>query len=254
MASQEYHDYIQSEQWQKVRVKRLALGKFRCAACGSRESLEVHHLTYVRLFQERMEDLLPLCRLHHLAAEEMVLKGLLPRSDDVVWLATETIRLIISPDKMVDPRRNGAGRDLETRNTTQEELLSLSWFHEALKLEQRSAFKRLVKKNVKGNPKRQKMIVNALTLYNRQAKPSHETTHKIKPTSAASSELNMVTLSRQLLHSAGRNGVGFKRRQLELLAVPWPPKRGWLSALIGKDIQSDIWDRVMALKGSEHSK
>jgi len=90
----EYEEYIASAAWRKKRQERLVISKFKCAACGSGQNLDVHHLTYARFLNEDMADLLPLCRTHHDAVEDLVAKGLLPRSDNVLYLATETIRLL----------------------------------------------------------------------------------------------------------------------------------------------------------------
>lgn len=50
------------------------------------------------------------------------------------------------------------------------------------------------------------------------------------------------------LHSVGTSGCGFNRDQLILLGVGYPPKRGWLRGLVGKEIPDQIWDRVCALR------
>lgn len=92
--TEEYSTYLHSEAWQRKRAQRLAISQYRCAACTDRRAIDVHHLTYARIFNEDMEDLLPLCRVHHDVAEELIHGGKLPRSGDVLFLATETVRLI----------------------------------------------------------------------------------------------------------------------------------------------------------------
>lgn len=57
-----------------------------------------------------------------------------------------------------------------------------------------------------------------------------------------------MKLTREILHSAGTSGIGYNREQLRLLGVPWPPRHGWLSNLVGKDIPDDTWSKVMELK------
>jgi len=59
-----------------------------------------------------------------------------------------------------------------------------------------------------------------------------------------------MKLTYSIIHSAGSSGGdGFNYAQLKLLGVELPPKKGWLSNLIGKEVPDDIWIKVMALKG-----
>jgi hypothetical protein len=66
-----YHTYIHSEQWRKKRLKRLKMDGFRCQfrvgklQCTAKTHLEVHHLSYKNLGNERFKELITLCRLHH---------------------------------------------------------------------------------------------------------------------------------------------------------------------------------------------
>lgn len=64
----------------------------------------------------------------------------------------------------------------------------------------------------------------------------------------------MIKLTHKLIHSAGTSGCGFNTAQLTLLGVSMPPKKGWLSALIGKEIPDDVWAEVMKHKGAKLSK
>jgi len=43
-------EYYKSEEWEKKRAFALHRAKHRCQKCGSSKSLEVHHLTYERLY------------------------------------------------------------------------------------------------------------------------------------------------------------------------------------------------------------
>ncbi len=66
-----YHAYIKSEQWRKKRLKRLKMDGFCCQfrvgrfKCGAKNNLEVHHLSYKNLGNERFKELITLCSLHH---------------------------------------------------------------------------------------------------------------------------------------------------------------------------------------------
>lgn len=62
----EYREYIQSDRWDKKRRKRLKKDNYTCVDCGERDRpLDVHHLSYDRLGNERMDDLVSLCRKCH---------------------------------------------------------------------------------------------------------------------------------------------------------------------------------------------
>lgn len=60
-----YHEYMQSPEWQKKRQKAFRFHGKRCSICGSTNSLDVHHVTYKRLYREPMTDLTILCRGCH---------------------------------------------------------------------------------------------------------------------------------------------------------------------------------------------
>lgn len=59
--STEYHRYINSPEWREKRAERLFLDDRRCTRCEAAEQLEVHHVSYERLGNERMDDLRTLC-------------------------------------------------------------------------------------------------------------------------------------------------------------------------------------------------
>lgn len=62
-----YDDYLASDKWREKRQRVLQRDGFKCFACGSDVDLNVHHLTYERIYQERIEDLVTLCRSCHRA-------------------------------------------------------------------------------------------------------------------------------------------------------------------------------------------
>lgn len=53
-----------------------------------------------------------------------------------------------------------------------------------------------------------------------------------------------MKLTRELIHSVATSHVGFNRFQLSILGVQWPPKKGWLSNLVGKEISDSDFDRL----------
>lgn len=62
---QNYDDYIASATWAVRRVKALDRAGHRCQLCSWPGSLNVHHNTYERLFNEADADLCVLCRRCH---------------------------------------------------------------------------------------------------------------------------------------------------------------------------------------------
>ena len=63
-----------------------------------------------------------------------------------------------------------------------------------------------------------------------------------------------MILTRELLHIAASDYVGWNRSQLDLLGVKWPPSKGWLSNLVGTYIDDDKWHQLMAISGVRGKK
>lgn len=61
-----YPEYLESEEWRHRRRNVIHRAQSRCEQCGSRRSLQVHHLTYERLGREHDDDLLVLCARCHI--------------------------------------------------------------------------------------------------------------------------------------------------------------------------------------------
>jgi len=176
LMNDEYAAYLKSEAWAKKRAERLAISKYRCAACPDGNAIHVHHLTYVRIFNEDMADLLPLCSKHHDTAERLVKLGRLPRNENVLFLASETVRLILESEKNLKlPKRAPLTKTerqnrqkckvihgVPVRNLTQERLMQDEWFRDRLANFQRSAFKNEVKHRYERSGK---VVANALTIY-----------------------------------------------------------------------------------------
>jgi hypothetical protein len=60
-----YREYIRSEQWDEKREDyRDSLLPQTCVVCFD-PNVDLHHKTYKRLGNERLTDLVPLCRTHH---------------------------------------------------------------------------------------------------------------------------------------------------------------------------------------------
>jgi len=65
-----YDDYIHSVDWKQKRDYVIYLAEGQCQKCGKKKPLEVHHLTYARLYRERLADLKALCKECHPHADE----------------------------------------------------------------------------------------------------------------------------------------------------------------------------------------
>lgn len=61
----DYQKYIESDEWKEVRNDRIFLDGYKCRMCGSAMNLVVHHITYERVPNEDMDDLITLCRDCH---------------------------------------------------------------------------------------------------------------------------------------------------------------------------------------------
>ena len=60
-----YSDYLKSEHWHCTRGNALRQGYSTCIRCGKGTELNVHHLTYDNIGEERPEDLTVLCNDCH---------------------------------------------------------------------------------------------------------------------------------------------------------------------------------------------
>jgi len=90
----DYNEYIKSDAWRLKRSERLAIGNHKCAYCCTRKRIQVHHLTYERIGNELMEDLVPLCETHHAKIERIIKSGKMKRTGHPLLLLTETMRLL----------------------------------------------------------------------------------------------------------------------------------------------------------------
>ena len=61
-----YKEFLKSDRWKEIRIKiwQSDIPK-RCYICGATEHLQVHHLSYKRLFYGDLRDVVFLCREHH---------------------------------------------------------------------------------------------------------------------------------------------------------------------------------------------
>ena len=62
---QQYHSYLQSPDWNIKRSTVLERDKYKCRICGFGDKLQVHHLTYDRVYDESLYDLVTVCEDCH---------------------------------------------------------------------------------------------------------------------------------------------------------------------------------------------
>lgn len=70
MPNPEYDAYLRSARWAARRAPVLLRAGGRCERCAAQAPLDVHHLTYDRVFREPPEDLEALCRACHELADD----------------------------------------------------------------------------------------------------------------------------------------------------------------------------------------
>lgn len=62
---EEYKAYLNSPRWQAIRKRLYREYDYKCDRCGSSKNIQVHHLTYENLGEEKDEDLVVLCQKCH---------------------------------------------------------------------------------------------------------------------------------------------------------------------------------------------
>jgi hypothetical protein len=60
-----YNDYIHSPDWEDRKRRYWDTHQKRCVICLTYKNIDLHHLSYADLGNERDEDLVAVCRTHH---------------------------------------------------------------------------------------------------------------------------------------------------------------------------------------------
>jgi len=66
-----YYEYLKSDKWKLKREKVMLRDKNVCQACLTRTATDVHHLTYERIYNEPLFDLVAICRQCHEKIHEL---------------------------------------------------------------------------------------------------------------------------------------------------------------------------------------
>lgn len=61
----DYNEYLNTQQWKDKRLRVLNRDNYVCQACLINKSVDVHHLTYIRVFKEPLFDLVSVCKECH---------------------------------------------------------------------------------------------------------------------------------------------------------------------------------------------
>lgn len=153
----EYSIYLSSDAWAATRSRVLDLAGGKCEACGYGFNIEIHHLTYARIFHEDDKDLMALCPNHHRLIEELIRKKQVSRNGDTRHLALKTLELL-------GHRSKGTK---EIRNPIQQMLLEDPEFTRLLPLG-RKPFKKAVRKLFMDLPGKSRWTINAMILHDHQ--------------------------------------------------------------------------------------
>jgi 5-methylcytosine-specific restriction endonuclease McrA len=72
-----YREYLQSSEWANIKIDLIHNRGNKCESCGKIGYVQVHHLTYDRLFNEEPSDLVLLCAGCHKAEHGIVTKEMI---------------------------------------------------------------------------------------------------------------------------------------------------------------------------------
>lgn len=75
----EYRLYLKTPAWKSKAKQRAAIDGYQCQLCGSRENLQIHHLTYRHIgFENPWVDLVTLCENCHSGVHRMMSRRTAP--------------------------------------------------------------------------------------------------------------------------------------------------------------------------------
>jgi len=65
ISAKKKREYLNSTEWGILRAAAFDRDNHTCQSCGATTQLECHHITYERLTQERLSDVVTICRNCH---------------------------------------------------------------------------------------------------------------------------------------------------------------------------------------------
>lgn len=217
-----------------------------CEGCGVAKRLQLHHLTYERLYDERPEDLLILCPLCHEKVERGKDEGAVPRRGKPEELRLLTLRLL-KPQQADKKQRLPAAPKVSTaeegnpgwpfcRNNHQSFLMGKPSFVDAVRRMNLKKFHKWCQRKFgKFDPKSH---ANAHALFMRASRHPAEFNRCAEilrelPPAPANPNVCVILDIRHIEQAMQKTG-GVKRAQLEAIGVEWPPQRGWKRRVIGQ--------------------
>lgn len=153
-----YHEYLQSPAWRDKRLAALKRAKFKCECCGGTERLQVHHLTYDRVFHEDVNDLVVLCAEHHDMAEKLSREGLIRKDGNTANLAKQTMKALSYDRPVLAFKKN------PKTNRKREWLANNPQFQFIMQLNKKP-FKGALRDFLQGNPDYQSLFAIAMCMY-----------------------------------------------------------------------------------------
>jgi len=70
-----YEEYLKTKHWTNIKKLMYKTFYYQCSACKKKKDLAVHHLTYERVGEEKLSDLIYLCRDCHKSIHEGALEN-----------------------------------------------------------------------------------------------------------------------------------------------------------------------------------
>jgi hypothetical protein len=170
MPTSEYISYLRSAEWSQLRSRLLTERGAECECCGSSKRIQLHHLTYERIFEERDEDLMLLCPICHESVERAKDEGTIPKRGNAQMLRQKTLSLFAHRAPISKARDKGIG----PRNPHQEKMMADPIFMQAVRSNARRPFLVWARNyyDLGGVRTRAKWIANAIALYDRLDKYS----------------------------------------------------------------------------------
>lgn len=259
--SEDYISYLHSPQWKDKRGALIFKRGGKCEHCGFRRRLQVHHLTYDRLFSEDEADLMVLCSLCHEAVERGKDCFQIPRKGCVIELRARSLAwlvdwhdkpkpIVVTKEKIVYrervkivekivyvdraepvPKKERPPKEKKTkggpRNPIQAELMADEGFMESVRTVARENFGSFIRGMGITCPKR---WANAFVVFDRYHFASRK---RIRPEDIANDGM-MIPLTDELIESGRTDLGGLSNRQLGCIGVPVPPVSGWKKKAIGR--------------------
>lgn len=119
-----YAEYLGAPHWQDVKDRyRSSNWLPQECICGDTD-VHLHHMTYERIGEERLEDLTPLCRTCHTMIHTLEWRGMITLDFDGVW---DRDRAIAGRKLLLEATERRRAEMIQILRDEQEHILSLSF-------------------------------------------------------------------------------------------------------------------------------